>query len=262
MSILTKTLEGIMKVIKKILSFLILPIFKLFRKIFWDLLLKKLFLKLKLNNTIDFIEDYLNAIEKGIKEPSKILNFTKRSYFIILIPFIMNFISFPIQKILKQRKRDKLIKEQYEYYQQLAKTDPELYQQIYSQQQYGGGILSILKSEPIFLDYILLYIVIYILYFYDKKEKCEIENKEKEGNKYNTLNLLKYGSLLSLNIIFFYFFIHKIIPYIPFIGFFYSIIMSIPIISIIVPGYMTYIYYNIFRNIIDLMDNRTKCLNE
>lgn len=255
----------------KFLSPILIPIFKFLRKILWDATLRKFFNDtLKLTLIVSLVDDYLDIIIGILEDPYSIVKFTKTSLLIIFAPWIIQLVLLPIKKLQQSRMiamqtqqmgyYNQPLDYNQEYYNQLAQTNPEYYQQLLYQQQMGGrfGALNLLSNSPGIYDYLSIYVFIIILYMIEKREICNEDNKESE-KKYDFLKILKLGAVISIFITIFYISNYLIFPFIPIVGLFFKIATSLPIIGTLVPGITTYFAYNIFRNMTELLKNRTKC---
>jgi len=261
-----KFLKIIFTPILKFLQFIILPVFKFLRKILWDTTLRKFFNdKLKLSFIVGLIDDYLDVIEGIIKNPFSVLKFTDFSLFIIFAPWIINLLLFPIKKIQLARQQQKQQKQLEEYYTKLAETNPEYYQQLYNQQQMqmigGASVMNVLSSSPGITDYISIYLFIFFMYIIEKRDICNKKHKkDSDKESYSNWKLIKIGLVFATIITLFYISIYLVFPFMPIIGIFFNIANSLPIIGTLVPGILTYIAYNIFRNITEMMKRRTQCV--
>ena len=271
--------------IKFIFKLIALPIFKLLRKLLWEWTLKKFFKNgLKLTFLTNLVDDFLDIIEAFLKDPASLFIFTNKSLWIIFAPWIISAILFPfkgfsfLQKFMPKSNGFEPVQQiqqpaapvapaapaapagqsPEEFFANLAITNPELYQQIYNQQQKGGGIMNIINSSPDFTNYIGIFIFILVLYMIEKTELCSEEHKDKKEEKF--LNIFKIGLIFSIFVTLFYISTYVIFPFMPIVGLFYSLATSIPIIGTLVPGILTYFFYNIFRNMTELLKDRTKCL--
>lgn len=265
----------------KIMKLIALPIFKFLRNLLWEWTLKKFFKDgLKLTFLTNLVDDFLDIIEGFLKDPQSLFKFTNKSLWIIFAPWIISLFLYRIKKfnivqkfISKTERFNKINTEQTPqsqipnipegqspeaFYADLAKTNPTLYQQLYEQQQRGGGIMNILSSSPDFTDYISLYIFILVLYIIEKSDLCKDQHKDKKQEKF--FNILQIGLVFSIFITLFYISTYIVFPFIPVFGLFYQIALNLPIIGTIVPGILTYFAYNIFRNMTELLKDRTKCL--
>lgn len=155
--------SGLYKIIKKLLSFIILPIFKFLRKILWDWTLRKFFNDvLKLKFIVSLIDDLFDVIEVSIKEPKDLLKMSNISIIIIFLPLIINMLLIPFNRKKQEYYYPEQQYPQYQYEQQYQ------YQPQNNIIQKGGFILKSL-SKPNFKTFIGLFIL-YIFYIFMKKK--------------------------------------------------------------------------------------------
>jgi len=268
--------------IKFIFKWLALPVFKLIKKLLWTWTLRKFFKdSLKLIFIVNLVDDFFDIIEGFLKDPASLFIFTDKSLWLIFAPWIISAVLYPIKKfsfvqkfISKTDKFNKPIErfnrpvvpiaqvQQVAPLQQVAPVPVQQVPQVPQVQQVppqqGGGIMTVLSSSPDFTDYISVYIFILALYMIEKSELCGEEHKDKPNEK--LLNIFQIGLIFSIFVTLFYIASYLLFPFIPIIGIFYSIAISLPIVGTIVPGILTYFFYNIFRNMTELLKDRTKCL--
>jgi len=274
--------------IKFIFKWLALPIFKIIRKLLWTWTLRKFFNDgLKIKFIVSIVDDFLDIIEGFLKDPASLFIFTNKSLWLIFAPWIISAVLYPIKKIAFIQKfiskTDRFNKpiERFNRPPAAAPVAPAAPAPAASApvapaapapvalapvaptqegvQQQGGGIMSFFSSSsPDFTDYIGVYIFILVLYMIEKSELCGEEHKDKPDEK--LLNIFQIGLVFSIFVTLFYIASYLLFPYVPIFGLFYSIMIRLPIIGTIVPGFLTYLFYNIFRNMSELLKERTKCL--
>lgn len=266
--------SGIYEIVKKILGWVILPIFKFLRMILWDKTLRKFFNDvLKVTFLVGLVDDYLDVVEALIEDPADLFVMTNKSAWIIIAPWIVNFALVPINKILNKASSlsesvptaeptavEPIVEVPAASVAPVAPVAPIESASVEGELppiQEGGAIMSVLGASPDMKTYFGLFCLIAIIYFFEKKSMCN--EKEKEDPKWKGWNLTKYSFWFGVFITAFYAACFLVLPFVPVIGIFFRITTRIPVVGTVVPGLLTYIAYNILRNITEVMKTRTHC---
>ena len=273
---------GIYEIVKKLLGWIILPVFKFFRLILWDKTLRIFFNDvLKITFIVGLVDDYLDVVEALIEDPAELFVMTNTSIWVIFAPWIVNLLLLPINRMklmAKQKLQTKstvvpsavpsavpptvspavpsAVPPTVSPAVPVPSTVPSAIQSVV---QEGGSIMMTLGASPDMKTYIGVFSIICFIYFLEKKDLCNKKKTKKGENKWESWNLTKYSFWFGIFITAFYAAIYLVFPFIPIIGIFFRIITRLPVIGKIVPGLLTYLAYNMLRNITEIMKKRTHC---
>lgn len=259
--------SGLYEIVKKILGWVVLPIFKFLRKLLWDWTLRKFFNDvLKVTFLVGLVDDFLDVVEALIEDPADLFVMTNKSAWIIVAPWIVNILLIPINKIKNAAVSASMNTQEVQApaapIEQQPTMEPAGEPTIVEGEvpvQEGGSFINMMTATPDIKTYFGFFFIVFLIYFLEKKDLCN-QNKTKDGKeKWNSWNLTKYSFWFGIFITAFYAACFTVFPYFPIVGIFFRIVTKLPLVGKVVPGLITYFAYNVLRNITEVMKKRTHC---